>query len=232
VETLLAFLAALLSLRLAGDLAARYRARTPERPAPELLAWSAALAAYALASAALAWGAAAGWDDRSFRVYYLFGGLLTAPLLGVGSLLLTGRRFAAPLGLLYCGLAVGVAIAAPIVEPVTGSSIPEAQEHLDFVPARLVAVLGNTLGTLAVVVVALATMRRRPLANVLILAGVGVAAAGSAVAGLGEAESAIFVAVAAVLLYAGFLATTGARVSWPRLGRGRSRRLRDPDSAA
>jgi hypothetical protein len=230
VETLLAFLAALVALRLAGDLAGRYRARAPEHPAPELLAWATALAAYALASAALAWGAAAGWDDRAFRVYYLFGGLLTAPLLGVGSLLLAGKRWAAPVGLLYAGLAAGVAVAAPIVEPVTGSSIPEAQDHLEFVPARLVAVLGNTLGTLAVVVVALATMRRRPLANVLILAGVAIAAAGSAVAGLGEAESAIFVAVAAVLLYAGFLASTGVRLSWPRLGR--SRGLRDPGSAA
>jgi hypothetical protein len=211
METLLAFLAALISLRLAGDLVTRYRDRPHGRAAPELLAWAAALAAYALASAALAWGAAAGWDDRSFRVYYLFGGLLTAPLLGIGSLLLAGRRWATPLGLLYTGLAVGVAIAAPIVEPVAGSSIPEAQDHLEFVPARLVAVLGNTLGTAAVVIVALATLRRRPLANLLILAGVAVAAAGSAVAGLGEAESAIFVAVAAILLYVGFLTASGTR---------------------
>ena len=213
METLLAFVAALLALRLAGDLAGRYR----ERRAPHLAAWSAALAAYALASAALAWSAAAGWDDRSFRVYYLFGGLLTAPLLGVGSLLLAGRRLAAPLGLLYAGIAVGVAIAAPLAEPVSGSAIPEAQEHLAFVPARLVAVAGNTVGTAAVVVVAVLTFRRRPLGNGLLLAGVAVAAAGSAAAGLGEAESAVFVAVAAVLLYAGFLASSGVRPSPPSL---------------
>src|SRR6187402_529213 len=157
MEALLAFAAALLALRLAGDLLGRWRTRR----APQLAAWSASLLAYAAASAALAWGAAAGWDDRAFRVYYLFGGLLTAPLLGVGSLLLAGRRWATPLGLIYAGLAAGVAVAAPIVEPVVGSSIPEAQDHLDFVPARLVAVLGNTLGTAAVVVVALVTLRRR-----------------------------------------------------------------------
>jgi hypothetical protein len=92
VETLLAFAAALLSFRLAGQLARRYRARR----APEFAAWSGSLGAYALASAALAWGSAAGWDDRAFRVYYLFGGLLTAPLLGAGSLLLAGRRWALP----------------------------------------------------------------------------------------------------------------------------------------
>ena len=81
MEALLAFAAALMALRLAGRVAARWRARR----APELLAWSSALFAYAVASAALAWGAAHGWDVRSFRVYYLFGGLVTAPLLGAGS---------------------------------------------------------------------------------------------------------------------------------------------------
>jgi len=87
----------------------------------------------------------------------------------------------------------------------SGTSIPEAQDHLDFVPARLVAVLGNSLGTLAVVAVALATLRRRPVGNTLLLAGVGVAAMGSGLAGLGIAETAVFIASAAVLLYAGFL---------------------------
>jgi hypothetical protein len=208
MEALLAFAAALLALRLAGMLARLHR----ERGAPQFAAWAAALGAYAVASAALAWGAASGWSDAVFRVYYLFGGLLTAPLLGVGSLLLVGRRWAGPLGLVYTGLAVGVAIAVELTSPVTGDSIPEAQEHLDFVPARLLAVLGNSLGTLAVVGVALLTIRRRPLGNALIVAGVAVAAAGSGLAGLGVAETAAFIAVAALLFYAGFL-RTGVRRS-------------------
>ncbi|MGH3092090.1 MAG: hypothetical protein ACRDOG_07160, partial [Gaiellaceae bacterium] len=175
MDPLLAFAAALLTLRLAGELARRYRARR----LPQLAAWAASLLAYALASAALAWGAASGWDDATFRVYYLFGGLLTAPLLGVGSLLLTGRSWAAPLGMLYTGFAVGLVLAVPLTAPVGGESIPEAQEHLEFLPARLAAVLGNGVGTLAVVGVALFTLRRRPVGNALILAGVAVAAAGS-----------------------------------------------------
>ena len=219
MEALIAFLAALVALRLAGGLARRYRTKR----SPALAAWSASLLAYAVASGALAWGAAAGWDGRSFRAYYLFGGLLTASLLGVGSLLLAGRRWAAPLGLLYAGLAVGIAVAVPLTEPVSGSSIPEAQDHLAFVPARLVAVLGNTLGTAAVVVVALLTIRRRPLPNALILAGVAVAAAGSALAGLGEAETAVFIAVAALLLYAGFVTASGERLSLPQMKRFRAR---------
>jgi hypothetical protein len=207
VEALLAFAAALLALRLAGDLAARYRAGR----APQLAAWSASLLSYAAASAALAWGAAAGWDDRAFRVYYLAGGLLTAPLLGAGSLLLRGYRWVGPAAFAYTGLAIGIAVAVPLTAPVTGTSIPEAQQHLDFVPARLLAVLGNSLGTLAVVAVALITLRRRPLGNTLIIAGVAVAATGSALAGLGEAGTAAFIALGVVLLYSGFVLSGAPR---------------------
>ncbi len=202
MEAILAFGAALVALRLAGLLFSRWRSNR----APELAAWAASLAAYAAASGAMAWGAAHGWDGRSFRVYYLFGGLLTAPLLGVGSLLLAGRRFATPVGLLYAGVAVGIALAAPLHGTIAGTGIPEAQEHLTFLPARLLAVVGNVAGTLAVVAVALTSCRRRPLGNSLIVAGVLVAALGSTLMGLGAAGSAIFVAVAAVLLYGGFVA--------------------------
>ncbi len=207
MEALLSFAAALLSLRLAGDLAGRWR----ERRAPELAAWACALLAFALASAALAWGAAHGSDARSFRAYYLFGGLLTAPLLGAGSLLLAGKRWATTVALLWSGLAIGVMIAVPVHGTFAGTGIPTAQAHLDFLPARLLAVLGNSLGTIAVVVVALMGIRRRPLGNALILAGVAVAAIGSALAGLGEAETALFIAAAALLLYLGFVTPTHRR---------------------
>jgi hypothetical protein len=202
VQELLAFAAALVALRLAGRLASRWRARR----APVLAAWSAALRAYALACAALAWGAAAGWDGRVLRVYYLFGGLLSAPLLGVGSLLLARRRWAATAGHVYTWAAVGVAIAMPLTHAIHGHGIPPAQNHVDFFPARLLALIGNSLGTAAVVGVALVTIRRRLLGNALILAGVAVAAVGSALAGLGEGGTAALLAAGAVLLYAGFVA--------------------------
>jgi len=184
VEALLAFAAMLVSLRLSADLARRYR----ERHDAALLIWAGALAAFAIGSGALAWGAAAGWSDPAFRVYYLFGGLLAAALLGAGSLARVGVRGISPLTLVYIGLAVGVAVAVPLTAPVAGGSIPEAQDHLALFPARVLGI------------------RRRTLGNALILAGILVAALGSALAGLGEAESALFSLVAAVLLYGGFLA--------------------------
>lgn len=202
MDSLLAFAAALVALRLTGLLLGRWR----ETRRPELLAWGASLAAFAVASAALAWGAAAGWSGPAFRVYYLGGGLLTAPLLGVGSLLRAGRRRAAPVGVAYTGLAVGLALAAPLHGSFGSETIPEAQAHLDFLPVRLVAVVGNVLGTIAVVAVAALTFQRRPLGNGLIVAGVAVAALGSTLFGLGIAGTAASLALAAGLLYAGFVA--------------------------
>ena len=210
MDVLLAFGAALLALRLAGDLAKRWRARRQ----PALAAWSASLACYAVASAALAWGAAHGWDGRSFRVYYLCGGLLTAPHLGAGSLLLAGRRWASTLALAWVGFAAGLAVAMPLHGAFAGNAIPEAQAHLALFPARVAAIVANSLGTLAVVGVAVRSFRRRPLGNALIVAGVAVAAAGSALAGLGVAQTAASFALAVALLYGGFVAPAA-----PRAGR-------------
>jgi len=202
VEAILAFGAALLTFRLAGLLAARWRVQRQ----PYLLAWSAGLAAYALGAAAIAAGAAAGWNEGSFRAYYLFGGLLTAALLGTGSLLLAGVRIAGPIALVYVGLAVGVALAVPLESPIAGSSIPEAQQHLAFFPARMLAIVGNVAGSIALVVVAIRGFCRRPIGNALLLAGFATAAVGSALAGLGTAETAAFIAAGAGLLYAGTVA--------------------------
>src|SRR4051794_7196004 len=167
MDALVAFGAALLTFRLAGLLAARYR----DGRRPELLAWAAGLGAYAVAAAAIAWGEAHGWDGRSFRIYYAAGALLTAPLLGAGSLLLAGRRKAAPIALVYTGLAVGIALAMPLYGSFAATGIPLAQDHLEFVPARLLAILANSLGTIAVVAVALRSIRKRPVGNSLIIAG-------------------------------------------------------------
>ena len=201
MDALLAFVAALVTLRLSADLVRRFRARR----APELAAWAAGLAAYSLAAGALAWGAAAGWSEAAFRLYYLGGALLTAALLGAGSLLLVGRRVVSLFAVAYVGLAIGIAVSVPLQAQLSGTDIPEAQDVLDLWPARVVAIVGNSLGTLAVVVVALATLRSRPLGNALLLAGITVAALGSALAGLGVGAIAPVIVVAALLLYAGFV---------------------------
>jgi hypothetical protein len=84
-----------------------------------------------------------------------------------------------------------------------------------------------------VVAVALLTFRRRPLGNALILAGVAVAALGSGLAGTGVAETAVFIAAAAVLLYLGFVAPTGAETGiLPRWRRQRQSGSRGAENAS
>jgi hypothetical protein len=190
VDVLLSFGAALLSLRLAGLLLRGGR-----------FAWAGGLASFAAATGAMAWGAAHGWGSASFRVYYLAGALLSAPLLGIGSLLLWRRRWAGPLGLAYSGLAVGIAAAMPVHGAIASNAVPRAQDHVDALP-RIVAIAGSSLGALAVVVVAVATFRRRPRGNALIVASVAAAAAASALTQTAVSAAAAAFAAAAILLYA------------------------------
>ena len=205
VNTLLSFAAALLSLRLAGRLlgARRY-------------AWAGGLLSFAAAAGAMAWGSAHGWDGGSFRVYYLAGALLSAPLLGIGSLSLAGRRWAAPLGLVYVGLAIGIAAAMPVHGSFGSTDVPHAQDHVDTL-ARVVAIVASSLGTLAVVAVAVLTLRRRPLGNALVVAAVAAAGIASALTQTAVAAAAAFFALAAVLLYAAV--SYGGRGPSPSRGR-------------
>lgn len=190
MNVLLSFSAALVSLRLAGLLARGGR-----------IAWAAGVLSFAVAAAAMAWGAAHGWDARAFRVWYLAGALLSAPLLGVGSLQLWGRRWAGAVGLLYAGLAIGVAAAMPVHGTFGSTHVPHAQDHVDTLP-RVVAIAGSSLGTLAVVAVAAITARRAPLRTALVVCAVAAAAAASALTQTAVAAAAACFALAAALLYA------------------------------
>jgi hypothetical protein len=191
VDVLLSFAAALVSLRLAGLLVRGRRH-----------AWAAGLLAFAAAAAAMAWGAAHGWDAYAFRVYYLAGALLAAPLLGVGSLQLAGRRWAGALGLLWVGLCAGVTIEMRVRGTLAGTHVPHAQDHVDAFP-RVLAIAGSSLGAAAVVAVALLTLRRRPFGNALLVAAVAAAAAASALTQTAVAAAAACFPLAAALLYAG-----------------------------
>lgn len=190
MDVLLSFGAALVSLRLAGVL---LRARR--------YAWAGGVCSFAAAAGAMAWGAAHGWDAPAFRVYYLAGALLSAPLLGIGSLTLAGRRWAAPLGLLYAGLAIGIAAAMPLHGTFAGTDVPRAQDHVAAL-ARVVAIVASSLGAIAVVAVAALTLRLRPLRNALVVGAVAAAAAASVLTQTAVAAAAACFALAAALLYA------------------------------
>jgi hypothetical protein len=106
----LAFCATAVATLFAQATLVRYtRARRPHE-----LAWTIALAMFALASAALAVGTTTGWDNGTFRAFYLLGAILNVPWLALGTVFLlagpvVGRRV--QWGLVFAsGLAAGVVI--------------------------------------------------------------------------------------------------------------------------
>lgn len=62
------------------------------RPRPHKLMWTLGLLFYGLAAAAESFGSASHWTVAEYKVWYYFGGILTAAFLGLGTLFLLGPR--------------------------------------------------------------------------------------------------------------------------------------------
>jgi hypothetical protein len=62
------------------------------RPRPHKLMWTLGLLFYGLAAAAESLGAASHWIVAEYKIWYYFGGILTAAFLGLGTLFLLGPR--------------------------------------------------------------------------------------------------------------------------------------------
>jgi hypothetical protein len=188
------------------------------RRRPHQLAWGVALSMFALASLALTAGVAAGWTPLSFKLYYLFGAVLNVPWLALGTVELlagpaTRRAYVAGLAAFTTLSVVLVALARVTPADLAGRLLPEGKE---FLPAavRVLAVLGNTVGTLVVVGGAVASglalrsrrdLRPRFEGNLLIALGVLLAAGGGVFAFLASSDKlALGLALGASVMYLGF----------------------------
>ncbi len=211
---LLPAVAAAASAAFAAAVLRQYAARRR----PYQLAWGIALSMFAVASLALTAGVAAGWSPLTFKVYYLFGAVLNVAWLALGTVELLGRprvRRAYLAGLVVFTLAgvVLVALARVTAADVAGRLLPEGKEFMP-VAVRVMAVLGNTVGTLIVVGGAvtsgLALRSRRDLrprfeGNLLIALGVLLAASGGVFAFLASSDKlALSLALGASVMYLGF----------------------------
>src|SRR5947208_7788001 len=108
------------------------------------LAWTVALAMFTLGSAALWYGAAAGWGGPAFRVFYLFGAILNVPFLALGTVYLLGgvRRgdaWAAAIAL-SGAFAAGVISVAPLRAAVPTDRLPQGSEVFGPLPRVLAGV--------------------------------------------------------------------------------------------
>ncbi len=121
---------------------------------PQDLAWTISLAMFALASAFLATGVSTGWDNGLFRLFFLFGAVLTVPWLALGTVYLLwgrsrGRRVQWGL-VFFSGLAAGVLFTAPIDGPLHGTAIPVGSEVFGAFP-RVLAAVGSGVGAVVII---------------------------------------------------------------------------------
>ena len=196
------------------------------RRRPYQLAWGIALSMFTVASLALTAGVVAGWTPVSFKLYYLFGAVLNVPWLALGTVeLLAGlavrRAYLAALAVFTLVSVILVALARVTASDLAGRLLPEGKEFLP-VAVRVLAVVGNSVGTLVVVGGAVASglamrsrrdLRPRFEGTLLIALGVLLAASGGVLAFLASSDKlALGLAVGASVMYLGFRrASTPAR---------------------
>jgi hypothetical protein len=216
------------------------------------LVWSISLAMFAVGSAALWAGAALGWDAWSFRVFYLFGGILNVPFLALGTVYLlagprVGDRVGAALGLVGA-FAAGILAVAPLRHPVDPGTFPEGRDLLGVLP-RVFAGVGS--GVAALVIIggavwsAVRLLRhtgpsRLAAANLLIAAGTLLISGKQLFEGLGDEETAFSAALASgiAVVFVGFLLTNTTATRAPaetpaaELTAGAPGSVRAPEGAA
>jgi hypothetical protein len=224
--TVLAAIATLVAAAFTVALADRWWAHRR----PHEAAWALAMGQFTVASLALWAGGAAGWNRFVFRVFYLFGAITNVAWLALGSVLLLngGRRARAAIGALALTTAyiAGVMTYAPLQQPIAGRELPEGREVFGVFP-RVLAAVGSGLPATVIIVLALwSAVRltrgsrvatgsvpagRLAFGNLVIAIGTLVLGASGTLAGrFGKAEAfAVTLALGVVVLFAGFLITTG-----------------------
>lgn len=226
MDVLLAALAGLAAAGFLADLARSYLAR----PRPHVAAWMAAILMYGGATGALFIGLAVGWNPFVFKTFYFFGAIVNVPFLALGAAyLVLGRRVGWWLLWAFLALAAIAAVAtarASFVMPLPEEGLPSGREVFQFLGPRIWAVIGNVVGSVLLVGLALYSAfrfrRENPrlvAGNLLIVAGVVVqAATGTVTAFFGEAGSfALALLLTVILLWIGYRVATSARarpVTW------------------
>jgi hypothetical protein len=194
------------------------------------LMWTIALVMFALGSFGLWLGAALGWSEWSFKVFFLFGAILNVPFLALGTVYLLGgqRRgdVATAMVSLLGAFAAGIVVAAPLIHPISGSTLPQGSAVFAIGP-RIAAGVGSGVAATVIFVGAiwsavrlLAGQRRSraaddptigagrlAAANLVIAAGTLILSAGGILNATVDAMNAFSVSlvVGIAVIFAGFL---------------------------
>ncbi len=191
-QTAAAATAALVSA--ACTLTTALRARRAPRRAP-LVAWTVGFAVYTVATGTLWYGAARGWSEDAFRLYYLSGGILVVAYLAVGELLLVapGRRATRLVvaTMLWLTFASAAAVLAAHVDAgrLASATATPPNGAMGGPWTTVLAVVLNSTGTVVLLAGSLASaVRRHDRRPLLISAGVMVIALASTATRLGSYE--------------------------------------------
>jgi hypothetical protein len=198
-----------------------------------LAMWCGALLMYAVASLAVAGGAAVGWSRTLFEVYWILGAVLNVPLLAAGEVHLLGRGRVLDL-VVWMALAfvfaytIAVTRGAPVSPVALAEQLPSGKEvfgdgtaayrlpQLISIPSYLILVAGAAWSAWR--------MRGRPelrhrfTGTLLVAAGATItAAAGSAFAAVGNLPAfALSLLAGVAVMFLGFLRATESRPPVPR----------------
>jgi len=214
--------ATVISAVFAATLWRQYR----RKPRAYLLAWSIALAIYAVAALAEVIGAAGGWNPLLYRIYYYFGGITVVGVLALGTIYLLAPRFGqAALWTLVVLAAIGLAgiVGANLQTGLLDThQVPSADtirlEHGTFnAIAILMAAVLNIVGSVILIGGALwsayGAWRRggaqsRLVANILIAAGAFIVAGASTLFRVFHVYELFYVgqAIGVLAMFGGFLA--------------------------
>ena len=206
-----AALSALVSAVFAAVMAARYL----KRRRPHQLAWTIGLSMFAAAAAAGALARMSGATATEYRIFYLFGAILNVAWLALGTLFLLAPRIARWAVWAVAALTV-IAAGAVFTSPVDLTAAVDTGRGFETAPLpRILAGIGSGVGSLILIGGALWSAwvflrrrheGRRAIGNVIIAAGVVVAAVGGTAAFTGASgvvEWTNFAGVA--LIFVGFL---------------------------
>lgn len=210
------------------------------RRQPHELAWTVAMALFAVGSGALWWAESSGWNLMTFRIFFLAGAVLNVAWLALGTVyLLVGLRagnITRTWLVWLSGLATGVVLIAPTKSPVISTEFPAGREIFGVAP-RILAAVGSGVPAMFIIVGALwsawrVVRKQKPAAsksitrmvtspkrlasgNVLIAVGTLVLSASGTLAGrLGQDRAfAITLLCGVSILFSGFLVAGNSSLS-------------------
>lgn len=210
------------------------------RRAPHELAWTVAMALFAVASFGLWWAESTSWTMLVFRVFFLCGAVLNVAWLSLGTVyLLAGKRpgdITRTWLIALTGLATGVIATSPAKTAIIANEFPTGRDVFGILP-RILAAVGSGVPALIIIMGALFSTwrvlrkkspallsdvqrhvispRRLAIGNLLITAGTLTLSASGTLAGrFGKDRAfAITLLVGVCILFAGFLVASNSKRS-------------------